>query len=302
MGSLRPDTCRCVIFAVCFLAAGCASPALDPSWPEPKPGAQGAPQGPAHEQRWLIPDPAAGVTMAATLWRPDGAGPFPLAVIAHASSQDAAARNDDPAPKYRQLALWFVRHGYAVVLPVRPGQAPTGGPYREDQFGCVNPVYIESGLATAEALDAALSYMWAQSFVRKEGAVIVGQSAGGWGALALASENPPGVRAIVNFSGGRGGHAGNRPGVNCASEKLVAAAAHFGASARVPSLWLYAGNDSYFSPALSRQMADAWRAAGGKAEYDLLPPQRDEGHFFVEYPESAAAWSTQVESFLARTP
>ncbi len=113
---------------------------------------------------------------------------------------------------------------------------------------------------------------------------------------------PPGVRAIVNFSGGRGGHAGNRPGVNCAPEKLVAAAAHFGASARVPSLWLYAGNDSYFSPALSRQMADAWRAAGGKAEYNLLPPQRDEGHFFVEYPESSALWSKKVESFLARAP
>ncbi len=240
--------------------------------------------------------------MVTTLWKPEGVGPFPLAVLAHASSQDAAARIDDPAPKYRPLALWLVRRGYAVILPVRPGQVPTGGPYREDQFGCANPVYVESGLATAEALAAALNYMRTQPFVRKDGSIVVGQSAGGWGALALASQNPPGLRAVINLSGGRGGHAGNRPGLVCAPEKLVAAAAHFGASAQVPSLWLYAENDSYFSPALSRQMADAWRAAGGKAEYDLLPPQRDDGHFFVEYPESSPVWEPRVESFLANAP
>lgn len=252
-------------------------------------------------QHWLVPDPTARLLMKATLWRPKGAGPFPLAVLGHGSSQDAQERAGDPTPKYQALARWLVHQGYAVILPVRPGHAPTGGPYREDQFGCDNPVYAESGLAAAEALAATLAYMTAQSFIRKDGAIAVGQSAGGWAALALASENPRGLRAVINFSGGRGGHAGNNPGVDCAPDKLIAAAASFGATARVPSLWLYSANDTYFGPALSRRMVSAYQAAGGKAEYDLLPPVRAEGHFFVEYPESVQIWGPLVKSFLART-
>ncbi|HMB75630.1 MAG TPA: hypothetical protein VKN76_04485, partial [Kiloniellaceae bacterium] len=52
---------------------------------------------------------------------------------------------------------------------------------------------------------------------------------------------------------------------NCSPERLVAAAAGFGRTARVPTLWLYAENDSYFPPDLSRRMATAYTAAGGKA-------------------------------------
>ena len=44
--------------------------------------------------------------------------------------------------------------------------------------------------------------------------------------------------------------------------------AHFGSSgsARVPTLWFYTENDSFFGPALSKRMYDAWTAAGGIAD------------------------------------
>jgi hypothetical protein len=67
-------------------------------------------------------------------------------------------------------------------------------------------------------------------------------------------------------------------------------------------LWIYAANDSYFAPALSRQIVEAYRAGGGKADYALLPPMRDKGHFFVQYPESEAAWGPVVARFLAQAP
>src|SRR5262249_62235766 len=74
----------------------------------------------------------------------------------------------------------------------------------EDQGGCDDADYLKSGLATAATIEAAVDYMSAQSFIKKGRAVVVGQSAGGWGAIALASRNPPGVRAVMNFAGGRG--------------------------------------------------------------------------------------------------
>ena len=52
--------------------------------------------------------------------------------------------------------------------------------------------------------------------------------------------------------------------------------------ARVPVIWLMAANDSYFSPELSRQLADAFRAGGGKVAFYVLPASGSEGHWLAE--------------------
>jgi pimeloyl-ACP methyl ester carboxylesterase len=78
-----------------------------------------------------------------------------------------------------------------------------------------------------------LDFLREQSFVRHEGAVVVGHSAGGWGALALAGEDPKAVSAIVVFAPGRGGHANDAPNQVCAPHTLITAAAAFGEGARV---------------------------------------------------------------------
>jgi hypothetical protein len=43
-----------------------------------------------------------------------------------------------------------------------------------------------------------------------------------------------------------------------------------------------AANDSYFSPTLSKQLADAFRAGGGKVEFRLLAASGSEGHWLSE--------------------
>jgi hypothetical protein len=45
-------------------------------------------------------------------------------------------------------------------------------------------------------------------------------------------------------------------------------------------------------------MHEAFTAAGGKAEYHLLPPFADEGHFLVGSANSIPMWSPLVEGFL----
>jgi hypothetical protein len=47
----------------------------------------------------------------------------------------------------------------------------------------------------------------------------------------------------------------------------MAAAGEFGKAARVKVTWLVAASDSYFSPAFSRQLVDAFRAGGGKGRF-----------------------------------
>jgi len=63
-------------------------------------------------------------------------------------------------------------------------------------------------------------------------------------------------------------------------DQLVDAVAEFGRTARVPMLWIYTRNDSYFGPDLSKRMAEAFRAAGGNVEYHLLPDFRRRRPFF----------------------
>jgi dienelactone hydrolase len=247
-----------------------------------QPGPQGGESEPNREQQWLVPSPDPDTPAHAVLFRPPGEGPFRLAVIAHASTQNFLRRAQMPQPEYRPLASWLVARGFAVLVPERPGHGATGGKYLEDQRGCDEADYSHAGRATAEEISAALNYLRGQSFSRPDGAVIVGHSAGGWGALALAGADPADVSAIVVFAPGRGGHANDFPNQVCAPHTLIASAAEFGHDARVPVTWLVAANDSYFSPELSRKLADAFRRDGGRVDFRVLAASGSEGHWLAE--------------------
>jgi dienelactone hydrolase len=238
--------------------------------------------------------------MHTTVFRPPGRGPFPIVIVNHGTTQNAERRRLLPLPEFPTLTGWFVRRGYAVAVPQRPAHGATGGAYREDQGGCDEADFAAAGLAAADSIATAIAYLRAQSFVRGSGVTVVGQSAGGWAALALASRAPAGVRAAINFAGGLGGRSYDQPDNNCAPQRLVATAGEFGRTARIPTLWIYTENDSYFAPRLSGAMAAAFRAAGGKVDYQLLPAFGRDGHFLAETQGSDAVWGPVVERFLAQ--
>ena len=272
--------------------------ALQGAAAQPRLGAQGGEGEPNRKQQWLLPSPDPDIVAHALLFRPRGEGPFPLALIAHASAQDAARRAQMPQPEYGALAAWLVAHGYAVLVPERPGHGATGGKYLEDHGGCDDANYSRAGYATADSIKAALSYLEGESFVRPGGAVVIGHSAGGWGALALASEDPKIVAGIVAFAPGRGGRTNDQPNQVCAPRTLIASAAEFGADARVPVTWLVAANDSTFSPELSRQMEDAFRAGGDKVDFRILPALGSDGHSLPEVDGGESSFGPALEAAL----
>ena len=276
-----------------LLAVGLSSQA--PVWGENRFGPQGNEGSPNRRQDWLVPTQDPITPSRAVLFRPPGKGPFRLAVIAHASTQNRLARAQMPQPEYPALAAALVSRGFAVLVPQRLGHGKTGGPYLEDQEGCEAAEYAMSARSTAEAITTALTFLRTQPFVRKDASVIVGHSAGGWGALALADQSPKDISAIVVFAPGRGGRANDRAGNICASDKLIAAATEFGEDAKVPVTWLVAENDSYFPPEFSKKMADAFVEAGDdKVDFQVLSSFGKEGHWLAEAGEGAA-----LESILA---
>src|SRR5262249_13554485 len=157
---------------------------------QPFAGPHGLQSGRLRQQLWLVPSAPPVVMMRTAVFRPSSAGPYPLVVINHGTTQNAERRRLLKAPDFDAMAEWFVRHGYAVAVPQRPGHGETGGEYRESQGGCDDADFARAGRGAADSIAAAVGYLRVQPFIRHTDVIVVGQSAGGWGALALASRPP----------------------------------------------------------------------------------------------------------------
>ena len=267
-----------------------------------------APLRQIREELWALP--LTHPTVAYVV-RPIGPGPFPLAVMNHGVSLSAKERSFFPLVEFRDAAMWFARRGYLVVAPTGPGYGaaaldmPEQGVFAVfySKIGaCENPNFHDAGMAAAVLDKWIIDYMTDQKLAVSNSAIVIGQSAGGWGAIALSSQNLPSVKGLIVFAGGRGGHVDGKPNNNCAPDQLVEATADFGRSARAPMLWIYIENDTYFGPDLSRKMHAAYTKAGGRAEYHLMPPFEDEGHYFIDSPKAIPLWSPLVSRFLDRLP
>jgi dienelactone hydrolase len=165
--------------------------------------------------------------------------------------------------------------------------------------GCPNPNYVRGGIETARDIDAVVNYATELSFVRHAGVVVVGQSAGGWGAIAYNGVAHPKVAAFVVMAGGRGGHLHNQPNSNCRPDLLADAAGKFGKTATTPMLWVYATNDSFFAPSIARALWNAFTAAGGKADLEQPGPFANDGHRLFFGTDGSKVWGPLVERYLA---
>src|SRR3954466_33066 len=145
-----------------------------------------APQ--VHEEMWAIP--SSPVPMFAYLIRPIGGGPFPLVVMNHGVSLDAMGRSYFPVIEFRDAALWFARQGYVVVAPVRPGYGGTAveiperglfGVFFSGVGNCSHAEFREAGLAVASIDNWVIDYMSTQSFIKRDGVIIVANLGAGGG-------------------------------------------------------------------------------------------------------------------------
>jgi dienelactone hydrolase len=268
------------------------------------PGTAAAP--PLIEEVWGLPLPLPSI---AYVVHPQGKGPFPLVVMNHGVSMDPEQRSFFPLVEFRDAAFWFARRGYFVVAPAGAGYGAAGLDIPErgihavffQKIGkCSDPNFLDAGLAVAAIDLETIEYLSGRTEVITDNVIVVGQSAGGWGSIALASKNPSMIKAVIVFAAGRGGRVDGKPNNNCNPDKLVEATADFGRTARVPMLWIYTENDTYFGPELSRRMHQAFVGAGGDAEYHLLGPFGNEGHLLIDSPDGVPLWSPFVSRFLDR--
>src|SRR5262245_42947087 len=87
--------------------------------------------------------PAAGgrYSIAATILRPEGEGPYAAVVLTHGTPGSATGRARESSELLINSAAVFARRGFVVVMPLRRGFGATGGDFAEDPGTCANPDY-----------------------------------------------------------------------------------------------------------------------------------------------------------------
>jgi len=240
------------------------------------------------EQVLQVPAAGAGApALEVTVYRPPGDGPHPVALINHGRSPGPARLQ----PRYRPVlaAREFVQRGWAVVVPMRAGFAGSGG--GEASVGCN---LRGNGEQQAASVRRTLDWLAGQPWADVSRHIVLGQSAGGLTTLAYGTAPHPDTRLLVNFAGGL-----RQQGCPGWQRNLVEAYAEYGAATRLPSLWFYGDNDSFFAPEVWREGHRRYVDAGGAAELVAYGPFGHDAHAMFGSRAGLAVWVPPLMARLA---
>lgn len=233
-----------------------------------------------------------GIMLEATLYRPAGDGPHAVLLFNHGSTGSGTIAPSVTLRPSRQ-AQFFVERGFAVLAPMRRGRGSSDGVHREYEGTCT-PDVLRPGLVRAiEDVDAAMAYLRVQPWADPGRVLIAGQSRGGILSVAYAAERSGSIRGVINFAGGWTSQRCDEDGRGFNQVTFAAA----GGRTRVPMLWLYAEEDSYYSAGSIRRYHQAFAQGGGIATLQLFPGFGSDGHRLVDRVE---LWRVAVDDFLRR--
>lgn len=165
-----------------LLVAGCAAPAgptyhvqalTAPLWQEPEP------PYPYDEVEVRVPNPEAKLTLAGTLTRPRGAGPFPAVLIITGSGMQSREHEFGAHKPYKLLADRLTRRGIAVLRLDDRGYGHSGGVF----YGATTADF-------AGDMAAALAFLKARPEIDPARVGILGHSEGGMVSALVASAHP----------------------------------------------------------------------------------------------------------------
>jgi dienelactone hydrolase len=226
-----------------------------------------------------------------TVYKPSGDGPFPLVVINHGKAAgDPKFQNRS---SYPLAARYFLARGYVVAIPMRQGFSKSTGTYVGG--GCN---VGSNGMVQADDVKATLDFFTAQPYIDKSRLVVAGQSHGGLTTMAFGTFNYPGVKGLINFAGGLRQE-------QCAGWESVLARA-FGSYAKdtkIPSLWFYGDNDSYWPKPVWQSMYG--RYSENIAANNVAARMVAFGTFVVDahnmfgHNAGLSIWQPEVDKFLA---
>jgi dienelactone hydrolase len=218
-------------------------------------------------------------------------GRLPIALIAHGKAGNLQGMLDDHARNFVEVARDLASRGWLAVAIIRRGFGQSDGPMPVP-VTCQSTSFVPRFEADADDLAATIDVIAARPDADPTRVIAIGVSAGGPAVLALAARNPRNLRGVINISGGLQME-------DCPKEDaLVQAFGEFGRKSRVPTLWMYARNDSFFGPDLATRMRDAFLTSGGDVKFVMYDPIGRDGHTLFSSGTGRFKWLQEMDGFL----
>jgi dienelactone hydrolase len=228
------------------------------------------------------------VRLAMRIYQPVAAPRAPTFVYNHGSTGNGR----DPSLFARPIdaparAQFFVRRGWAVVMPARRGRGGSEGLYdkgldadRTRGYTCDPPRSLAGAERALRDIAAAMEGILAMPFVDPDRVVIGGVSRGGILSVAYAGRHPEQVKGVINFVGGWLGT--GCPTAGAVNRALFTSGAHYPGE----TIWLYGDKDPFYPLSHSRENFAAFQAAGGKGTFhEFDPPPGSNCHTIWAYPD-----------------
>ena len=240
------------------------------------------------------------VNLEAVIFRPDGVGPFPLAMFNHGST----GRGTNSALFTETwfdggLADFLNNRGWIVVFPQRRGRGRSDGLYdegfsvdRRQGYTCDFDISLSGAERALDDIGAAMAVLRLRQRpdVAPSRVLIGGQSRDGILSIAYAGMHPDQIFGVINFVGGWMG-----AGCDTAS-RLNGTLVMRGARFERPTLWLYGDQDPFYDIQHSRNNFMLFQSAGGQGTFLEFNVPRGYGHAVLSAPE---LWEGPVAEYLS---
>jgi dienelactone hydrolase len=214
-------------------------------------------------------------TLHALLYKPDGPGPFPVAIALHGCA-GLAGKSEPIRPHYADWAGHLLKTGHAVLLPDSYGSREIGA-----QCHAKDRRILARRERVADIL-AARHWLVEQPWVARQRISLIGWGNGAsallWAVrpqLAIGRTEPDFRTAVAFYP-------------DCRMSSRL------GWSARVPTLVLIGGDDDISSPAACRSMIDGARGRSALARIVIYPGAYHEFDHAGVAPHLASATDPEV--------
>jgi dienelactone hydrolase len=231
-----------------------------------------------------------------TIWRDDAIKKAPYLLFSHGRAGTDQERGKFGRSSEKRNSEYFVSKGFTVILPTRIGYGVSGGPDADYSGACGNKNYLEARKAGIDQSKQVLNHVFDFSYIDKTKGIVVGQSVGGFTTIGLSAENISGLKGAINFAGGDGGDPIKSAEKPCGDYLIKDTFAKYGASNKVPTLWLYSVNDKFWGEQLPKDWFAAFQKAGGKGQFISLPAYKEDGHSIFR--GDLNAWKNDFEKFI----
>jgi dienelactone hydrolase len=231
-----------------------------------------------------------------TIWRDDSIKKAPYLLFSHGRAGTDQERGKFGRSSEKRNSEYFVSKGFTVILPTRIGYGVSGGPDADYSGACGNKNYLEARKVAIDQSKQVLNHVFNFSYIDRTKGIVVGQSVGGFTTIGLSAENISGLKGAINFAGGDGGDPIKSAEKPCGDYLIKDTFAKYGASNKVPTLWLYSVNDKFWGEQLPKDWFAAFQKAGGKGQFISLPAYKEDGHSIFR--GDLNAWKNDFEKFL----